>query len=88
MLFQLVNILFSIAQYLILARVIISWLPNIRYHPVSRWIVGVVDPALRPLQRLLPPWKTGGLDFSPILAFILLYIARIIVLRILAGMPI
>jgi len=77
---SLIFIIFRIAQFLIIARVIISWVPSLRYHPVARPIVQVTDPFLRPFQRLLPPWKTGGLDISPLFALILLDILRGLIL--------
>jgi uncharacterized protein YggT (Ycf19 family) len=35
-----------------------------------------LDPLLRPFRRLLPPSRTGGLDFSPMLFLLLLYLIR------------
>ncbi len=77
---DLIILIFRILQGLIFARVIMSWVPSFRYHPAGRWIAQTVDPWLRPFQRLLPPWKTGGLDFSPILALIVLEIIQSILL--------
>ncbi len=56
---------------LILASVILSWLPLIRpWHPVMRVLHALVDPVLRPFQRVLPP--IAGFDFSPLLAIVVL----------------
>ena len=30
----------------------------------------VTEPVLAPVRRLLPPWKTGGLDFSPLIVIL------------------
>ncbi len=79
----LFELIFRILQGLVLARVVISWVPQWRYTPAGRWIAQTVDPALRPFQRLLPPWKTGGLDFSPFFALIVLEILRAIILGLL-----
>jgi uncharacterized protein YggT (Ycf19 family) len=55
---------------LILASVILSWLPLIRpWHPVMRVLHALVDPVLRPFQRVLP---IAGFDFSPLLAIVVL----------------
>lgn len=60
----------SIYQWIIVARAITSWIPNIsRYHPLVRLLVNITDPVLYPFQRLIPPEKTGFLDLSPVLAF-------------------
>jgi YggT family protein len=69
-----IHYIIRVAQILIFARVLISWVPGLRYKPIGVWLVKTVDPFLRPLQRLLPPWKTGGIDISPMLAFMILYV--------------
>jgi YggT family protein len=71
---NLIYIIYRIALYLIIARAVISWIPSLRYNPIAKLIIQLVDPALRPLQRLVPPSKTGGIDLSPLLALILLQI--------------
>jgi YggT family protein len=71
---NLIYIIYRIALYLIIARVVISWIPSLRYNPIGKVVIQLVDPVLRPLQRLLPPSKTGGIDLSPLLALILLQI--------------
>ena len=55
---------------LIIASVIVSWLPVPRWHPLVRALHAVVDPVLRPFKRILPP--IAGFDFSPLLAIIVL----------------
>lgn len=43
------------------------------YHPVVRAVRSIVNPILNPLRRLLPPpQRTGGWDFAPLLAMVLL----------------
>jgi YggT family protein len=39
------------------------------YHPVRVALARVIEPMLRPIQRILP--STGGLDFSPLVLIIL-----------------
>ena len=73
---------------LILARVILSWVPDLgrRYPDAVRFLLRATDPALRPFQRVLSPYKTGGLDLSPILAIIALRIIEGVLARILIGL--
>lgn len=55
----------------ILIQVVLSWINPMAYqHPVGQLIMQLNDPIMRPLRRLLPPM--GGLDLSPILAFVIL----------------
>jgi YggT family protein len=71
----LINII-SLYMIIILAWVISSWLVNFGVinlrNPTARSIVSLlerlVQPAVRPIQRILPPM--GGLDLSPIVLFL------------------
>jgi YggT family protein len=70
-LMHLIDLIAWLIYLLVLARVIISWLPlvNVRvptYHPLVIFIKQVTEPLLRPFRRLLPPSKTSGLDVSPL----------------------
>lgn len=41
------------------------------YHPVRIALAKVVEPLLRPIQRLIP--AAGGVDFSPMVLIFLVY---------------
>lgn len=71
----LVNLAFQILNILILARIIMSWVPGLGpYHPAVRAVHQITSPILDPIRRLMPP--VGGLDLSPMIAILLLYLAR------------
>ena len=68
--------------YVVLARVILEWIPVSYDHPLARVrsvLRAVTDPVLIPLRSIIPPLRTGGgmaLDLSPmILMFVLFLIA-------------
>jgi YggT family protein len=68
---QLVVAAIWIETLLIVASVIISWLPGIRpWHPLVRLLHALVDPVLRPFQRVVP--SMAGFDFSPLVAIVVL----------------
>lgn len=54
----------------ILARVLMSWARVDPYSPLARTLFDLTEPVLQPIRNLLPP--AAGLDFSPIIAIILL----------------
>ena len=57
-------------EILILGRVLMSWL-NPRFEgPVGRFLYQATEPILAPIRRILP--STGMIDFSPIVAFLLI----------------
>jgi len=68
---RLISTLLYIETLLILVRVAISWFPAIDpWNPLVRALRAVVDPVLLPFRRVLPTF--GGIDFSPVLAIIVL----------------
>jgi YggT family protein len=66
-----IGTLIYIETLLIVARVALSWFPGIDpWNPLVRLLRALVDPVLLPFRRLLPTF--GGIDFSPVLAIIVL----------------
>ena len=79
--------LFQIYIFLILIRVLLSWINVDPYrpavdHPLIRLLERVTDPVLEPLRRLIPPIG-GRVDVSPVVALIILEIVRRILITIL-----
>lgn len=61
--------------FVIVVRAVFSWLPSERRaNDLYRFIFALTEPVLAPLRRLLP--LVGGADFSPLVAIILLEVAR------------
>ncbi|WP_395665161.1 YggT family protein [Methylocella sp.] len=73
--------------YVVIAAVIISWLVAFNvintYNDVVRAIVNGVaaltEPVLRPIRQALP--NLGGLDISPIILFLLIYLIQRIIIQ-------
>jgi YggT family protein len=64
----------------LIAQALLSWINPGMYHlqnPMAGILNSLTAPILRPIRQLLP--RTGMIDFSPMLAIILLYILLIIV---------
>ena len=71
----LLNIVIIIYIWIIIARAILSWLIPYPYHPVVRLIYRLTEPILRPLRRRLPVIY-GGVDLSPLIIILALFILR------------
>lgn len=69
---NLVRLALAVLQvytWVILARVVLSWVnPNPR-NELLLWVIRLTEPVLAPLRRLLP---FPGLDLSPLLAWLLI----------------
>ena len=49
---------------LVLGRVLVSWVDPQGQNAVSRYLVGMTEPLLAPIRRVLP--QTGMFDWSPL----------------------
>ncbi len=66
----LLNIVFTLYSFAILARALLPWFRISPYHPVMQFLIRITEPILAPLRQFIPPM--GGLDFTPIVALLLL----------------
>ncbi|MFA6107368.1 MAG: YggT family protein [Candidatus Latescibacterota bacterium] len=68
--------LLQIYMWVVIIRVLISWINPDPYNPIVRFLRGVTDPLLEGLRRVLPRflWSTG-LDFTPLILIILIQVA-------------
>jgi len=64
--------------------VILSWVAPGSHNPGAELVNQICEPALAPFRRLLP--NLGGLDISPILAFMVLKLLDMLVINNLAAM--
>lgn len=59
----------QIYSFILLARVIMTWIPNLDYsNPIAQFLLQVTEPVLKPIREALP--QTSGIDFSPFVVFI------------------
>lgn len=68
---------FALLRIAILVRVIASWLPVGPFSPWVRWSFTLSEPMLRPLRRVIPPFRS--IDITPIIAFFALGILESLV---------
>lgn len=71
---MLVSLTFTVIYFILVVRIIISWVGADPYNDITRLIYTVSDPILAPFRRL--PLQIGGMDFSPIVAFLVLSVLR------------
>lgn len=74
-----IKIVFQLYTLMLFARIISSWIPELRDSKAMQFISFYTDPYLDLFRRVVPP--LGGIDFSPILAFIALSIIESLLLR-------
>ena len=70
--------IFEILNIILITRIILSWIPHNKYHPIINFIYKISDPILRPFRNMINPIQ--GIDFSPIVVFIILSLLRNLIL--------
>ncbi len=63
------NLFITVFNILLFARVIGSYFVNPE-NPLMGWLIGVTEPVLAPVRRMLP--NMGGMDLAPLVTFFLL----------------
>jgi len=77
----LVGWIFRLYSIAIIVRALLPWFRVDYYHPVMRFLIQITEPLLAPLRRRMRPM--GGLDFTPMVALFLLWIAELIITQLL-----
>jgi YggT family protein len=66
--------------FMLIARVVISWTNPMGGGSIQAFVYQMTEPILAPIRRLLPP--AGGIDWSPLIAMLLLGVVLRVVVRI------
>jgi YggT family protein len=83
-LFQILDLLLRVLMWIIIAQAIISWLVAFNvintHSQFVRSLLHALDrmtaPLYRPIRKIMPDF--GGLDFSPVVILLLIYVLRIL----------
>ena len=86
---RLVNLIFTLVSFTILARIIMTLVVSFISDPppvlvsITQALVQVTEPILAPIRRVLPTF--GTLDFSPLVAILLLSLIQALINRAVGG---
>jgi len=80
-LLTVINFAFTVYQYMVIAYVLMSWVPQMRETSIGQLLERLVEPYLAPFRRFIP--TLGFIDISPIVALFALHFARIGLLSLL-----
>jgi len=73
-LLDVLQLLLTLYWFALIVVIVLSFVAPGTYHPMAALLTQVTDPVLAPARRLMPP--LGGLDFSPIVVFMILILIR------------
>lgn len=74
-LFRILNLALNAYSYAIIIYIFMSWFPGARESTFGEILAKICEPYLEQFRRFIPP--LGMIDFSPIVAIFVLYLARI-----------
>ncbi|MDD5291662.1 MAG: YggT family protein [Candidatus Omnitrophica bacterium] len=69
---HIVEIVLTILYWLILIRALISWVNPDPLNPIVQFLYSTTEPILAPLRKWLPFSYRSGIDFSPLIAFLII----------------
>jgi YggT family protein len=75
---NLVSLLLNVFIYAVLARAILSWINPGSFNAASSVLHSLTEPLLETCRKLIPDF--GGIDLSPLLALLLLQLAKMVIL--------
>jgi YggT family protein len=93
-LFQILDLLLRVLTWIIIIQAILSWLVAFNVinthsdfvrnllHALDR----ITEPLYRPFRRILPDF--GGIDFSPLVVLLLIYVLRILLSGVAADLAV
>jgi YggT family protein len=79
---QLIHFLFDLYKFIIIVKVVTSWIHIDPYHPIVIWVDRLTEPVLEPIRRMIP-FERIGLDLSPLVALFGLQILERLIMYII-----
>lgn len=65
------EVVLRIYMWVIIIRALISWVKPDPYNTIVQVLTRITEPALKPIRKLVPPYKVG-IDFSPLIAVLII----------------
>ena len=77
---NVLNLVLWLYMWIIIARAVLSWVSPDPYNPIVRFINNVTEPVLYKIRSKVP-LSFGGIDFSPIIAILIIYFLQSFVVK-------
>ena len=74
-------LLIEFIEWMIVVRALMSWFPNSRGTKLHAFVYKVTEPIIGPIRELMFKFFNSPIDFSPVIALILLQFLGNVVLR-------
>ena len=68
---KVLDVVLNIYMWVVIIRALISWVNPDPYNSIVQALTKVTDPVLNRIRKLVPPYKVG-IDFSPLIAVLII----------------
>jgi len=68
---RILHILLMVYVWILIIRVVLSWIRTPSLYQVAVILFHLTEPVLRPIRRLVPPYRLGGIDVSPMICILI-----------------
>lgn len=82
---RVIDLIFTLYSFAIIARSLLPWFRVDPYHPAVQFLIRITEPLLAPIRRSIP--SIGGLDFSPMVALLIVWALEVLLQRLLWMLP-
>jgi len=77
---QVINLGLTVYMWIVIIRALISWVSPDPYNPIVRLLYRATEPVLWRVRRVLPIGGFG-IDFSPLIVILVIYLLKLFVVR-------
>lgn len=84
LIYRAIRVAFRLYEFILLARILLTWTNISPYNSkIARFLCDLTDPFLGKIEQYMPQALLAPLNFSPIVAFLILSVAESILYRLL-----
>jgi len=69
---RIIHILLMIYVWIVIFRSVLSWVNVPSLYQIKVILYYLTEPVMRPFRRIIPPYKLGGIDISPIVVILVI----------------
>jgi YggT family protein len=77
---RVLDIVLELYMWVLIIRALISWVNPDPYNPIVQLLTKMTEPVLAPIRKLVPPYK-AGIDFSPLIAILIIIFLQYAVIK-------
>ncbi|MFB0566355.1 MAG: YggT family protein [Candidatus Aminicenantaceae bacterium] len=81
---KILHIVLIVYMWIIIIRAIFSWINVPSLYPLVVILHHLTEPVLRPFRRIIPPYKLGGIDLTPLIVILIILFVDSFIVKSLA----